>query len=71
MVWVVAITTYLFVAVGCGQIFSAIGKRNSRTIGDSWTGDTASDMWSLLLWPVSLVAFMALALGKRLARFLV
>jgi hypothetical protein len=62
---------YLFALIMCGQVFAAIGKANPNTIGDSWTGDDALDLWSLLLWPLSLVVLAAMMCGALVAAVIV
>lgn len=66
-----AFCAYVFAAITCAQLFSAIGERNPQTIDDSWTGDTALDGWSLILWPAALLILAAILIGKRLAKAMV
>lgn len=62
------LATWLFGAVVCGNVFSAIGTKKTDTFGDSWTGDTALDCWSVILWPVSLMVLAALLVGNAIVR---
>jgi hypothetical protein len=59
---------YFFGWFVCAAIFAAIGNADPHTFADSWTGDTALDLITLMLWPLSLVAFGALSLGRWIGR---
>ncbi|UAK25654.1 hypothetical protein [Sphingomonas nostoxanthinifaciens] len=58
----------IFGAVLIGQVVSTHGQRDPETYGDSWTGDTALDVWSLLLlWSLSWVVWAAICCGKLMS----
>ena len=70
MVWVIIGVCYWFgFGLSLGA-FTALGRANSRTHDDSWTGDEFLDCVSLLLWPLSWFTWLSFRLGTVLGNLL-
>lgn len=52
---------YLFMTVLSSALFTALGRRNPETIGDSFTGDDVLDGICFLAWPATWLVLAALA----------
>lgn len=66
MIYIIAFAGWLMGAVFTSAAIGELGTRNANTIGDSFSGDDALDMWLIVLWPMFWPCYIAHRIGRLL-----